>query len=431
MEKIRIKSLGPVSNFEMEIKKYNLFIGEQATGKSTISKAIYYFRTIKDIVISYFYQISLKGAKGHWDDLEDSLESELQDYFQDIFDYIDNADIVYEYSAEIKTAVKMDSEWIESGFSSRMQEFMCRIEAECIQFHQELRKKDKTIEFLAEEKQRWYEEIEMRVNGLFGDSKKNYYIPAGRSMMSLMAKQKTYLNYGNMDIINRRFMQLIEGMQDNFDQGIKKAVSHFKGSEKKAEYENVADTIIEGLKGEYFFNSGKETILLQKSNKSIPIDYASSGQQEVLWLFNFLYILMLRKKESFVIIEEPEAHLYPKLQKQVIDFITEFLNLTNSSVLITTHSPYTLTCINNLFYAGSLYQKTKHEGIQKFMGNKMIFPGELQALKLSLAEDATYYEDIIDHDLMELKTELIDEVTDYISSEYTKLFYMGETDENK
>lgn len=38
MQKIIIKYLGPVRELEMEIKDFNLFIGEQATGKSTVAK---------------------------------------------------------------------------------------------------------------------------------------------------------------------------------------------------------------------------------------------------------------------------------------------------------------------------------------------------------------------------------------------------------
>lgn len=47
MQKIIIKYLGPVRELEMEIKDFNLLIGEQATGKSTVAKAIYFFRIIK------------------------------------------------------------------------------------------------------------------------------------------------------------------------------------------------------------------------------------------------------------------------------------------------------------------------------------------------------------------------------------------------
>lgn len=44
MQKICIRNNGPVKYFEMEIEKFNLLIGEQATGKSTIAKSVYFFK---------------------------------------------------------------------------------------------------------------------------------------------------------------------------------------------------------------------------------------------------------------------------------------------------------------------------------------------------------------------------------------------------
>ena len=57
MQKIYIRNNGPVKYFEMEIEKFNLLIGEQATGKSTIAKSVYYFKTIKTKIIDYLTRI--------------------------------------------------------------------------------------------------------------------------------------------------------------------------------------------------------------------------------------------------------------------------------------------------------------------------------------------------------------------------------------
>ena len=39
MQKIIVKQLGPVRDLEMEVKDFNLLIGEQATGKSTVAES--------------------------------------------------------------------------------------------------------------------------------------------------------------------------------------------------------------------------------------------------------------------------------------------------------------------------------------------------------------------------------------------------------
>ena len=59
MSKLIIKNLGPITDFEMDIKDFNLIIGEQAVGKSTICKCIYFFRTLKDDVTSFIVSLIL------------------------------------------------------------------------------------------------------------------------------------------------------------------------------------------------------------------------------------------------------------------------------------------------------------------------------------------------------------------------------------
>ena len=51
MHRIVIKKLGPIEYCEMECPQFMTLTGFQASGKSTIAKAIYYFRTIKDDIM--------------------------------------------------------------------------------------------------------------------------------------------------------------------------------------------------------------------------------------------------------------------------------------------------------------------------------------------------------------------------------------------
>ena len=143
-----------------------------------------------------------------------------------------------------------------------------------------------------------------------------------------------------------------------------------------------------------------------------------------MWLLNQLYTLLLKEERAFLIIEEPEAHLYPKLQKKVIDFIIYFANITGSTVIVTTHSPYILTSANVACYAGRLLdigiEQTK---IERIVGkHRIIRLGEIYAGKLIHDGVKTRIENLVMSDSGELYAELIDEISDYNSQMYTRLY---------
>lgn len=58
VQRISIQHVGPIRSFTSDILKMNLLIGEQATGKSTICKSVYFFWMIKDEIITYLYNIA-------------------------------------------------------------------------------------------------------------------------------------------------------------------------------------------------------------------------------------------------------------------------------------------------------------------------------------------------------------------------------------
>ena len=58
---------------------------------------------------------------------------------------------------------------------------------------------------------------------------------------------------------------------------------------------------------------------------------------------------------TFMIIEEPEENLFPVTQYELVKHVFQSLNgNADNSVVITTHSPYILTAINNLIQAGNV-----------------------------------------------------------------------------
>lgn len=437
MQRIVINNLGPIKQLEMDIKQFNLLIGEQATGKSTISKAIYYFRMVKSELIDYLYDVAINGYGEHV--FPKVLNNRLKDIFIKLFGFSwnlsDNLNLEYEFTDKISIGIKLKKsgkrKYISVVYGDKLQAEVKKLEKESYNFFENNKNTNLKYEFVSAERIRLHEEITKKMNFLCNDDMSSYYIPAGRSLLTLMTRQKTSLDYSAIDLVNHRFMQFIENIQPKFDMGILNVHKYYPLENRKFDVQMVSHEITSRLKSDYFYTQGAEYLVLDDKTQ-IPINFSSSGQQEVLWLLNQIYVLLLRNEKSFVIIEEPEAHLYPKLQKEVIDFIIQFANLTGSQVLITTHSPYVLTCMNTAFYAGRLYSSPVGKNkVDAIVGkNNHIELDNFSAYKLSNCDENTIMESLIDIDTKEMHTELIDEISDTINEAYTKLFYLEEENEN-
>ena len=439
MQKIEIKYLGPVQELEMDIKDFNLLIGEQATGKSTVAKAIYFFRIIKSTLTDYLCQVydtALYNGNDVSDGFNKVLKKELKSIFISLFGYSWDLDkrlyLKFEYASGIWIDVKLNKNgkrnYISVRYSPKLTQTLKDLEKEALElFEQKPETTTISLAYASKERLRNYDNFKNSVNKIFDDYKETYYIPAGRSMLTLLVNNRSLLENDNLDLITRQFMQVIDNIHRVFEDGIRNVHKRYPDGERRFDVTKTAEMLISDLKGDYLYNAGKEYIVVEdeeEHSEKIPINFASSGQQEVLWLLNQLYILMLKKEKAFVIIEEPEAHLYPSLQSKVVEFISYFANINNSSILITTHSPYILTSVNTLYCAGkvieknSTYSKKVYDIIDS---NCEIDPQKVTALKINKDKSIL---NLINEELQELNTEMIDEISDSVNEKYMELYYL-------
>lgn len=438
MHKIQIKYLGPVKELDLEVKDFNLLIGEQATGKSTVAKAVYFFRIIKTTLADYLcqlYDTSLYNGKDASGGFHKVLKRELKSVLISLFGYGWDLDerlyLKYKYTDVIWIEVKLkkgDKKFFNVIYSPKLNYEIEKLEKEALELYQQ--KQDTTIISLAyasKERLRNYDNFRNSVNQIFDDQKETYYIPAGRSMIALLVNNRSLIENENLDLITRQFMQIIDNIHGAFSDGIRNVHKRYPDGQREFDVEKTSEMIISDLKGDYQYSEGKEYIVVQggeSPDERIPINFASSGQQEVLWLLNQLYILMLKKEEAFVIIEEPEAHLYPSLQNKLMEFIAYFANVNQSSVLITTHSPYILTSVNALYCAGKTIQEFPglSEKVYEITGDRCeIFPEKVTAFKINRASEV---QNLINEEFEEINTEMIDEISDSVNEKYTELFYL-------
>lgn len=434
MARIEIENLGPINRLSLKIEQFNLLIGEQAVGKSTICKTIFFFREIKNSLIDYLYNISIDGRGDSA--FPTVLNKKMKSIFIQLFGYSwylpINLSASYYYNEEIYVRIKVvkpqgGRKYLSLSYSEVMKQKVFELESYAQTCYENLKEYDSNSGFSVNERSRLHAEIEKKVCMLLEDDMATYYIPAGRGLLSLMTNQKTRFDYDMIDLVNRRFMQFIETIQPRFDAGVSGAYRYFPTEERKYDVHKVADQIISSMKGEYIFSKGQEYLREKTTNEQIRINFASSGQQELLWLFNQLYVLLLKNEKAFVIIEEPEAHVYPILQREVLEFIVQYMNFTGSTVLVTTHSPYILTSTNNLYYGGRLIAQNSElkPRVEKILGRgKYILPEKAAAHKLFIESGETKAENLLEEETGDLKSMLIDEVSEEINRHYTELFYL-------
>ncbi|MBA2864053.1 AAA family ATPase [Methanococcus maripaludis] len=204
------------------------------------------------------------------------------------------------------------------------------------------------------------------VNGITNMHESCCYIPAPKAGLSLLSKPthseslKNFLSLpkkNNKKIGSTLPEPMIEYM--NFLNNIP--------STESRDFTNTVEFL------ENFLLSGKivklenDEILYKSDNmkKGIPMSISSSLVVDSMPLIAFLKYGIL-KKNSLLVLEEPESHLHPQAQRILGRAIVKLINSGLNIVLIT-HSPYILQQINNNLKLHYLSKRGKTEELNEYL----------------------------------------------------------------
>nr|WP_304097142.1 AAA family ATPase [Mitsuokella multacida] len=192
------------------------------------------------------------------------------------------------------------------------------------------------------------------------------YIPASRSMITLLSDQLPVLftdpnrQLPALDYCTNAYIHQILSLRQFFSNGLDGLLKQeIETTDKKLDLAVLKHMIqLAGkiLKARYCYRAGEERLLLDmdEPEKSIKVNFASSGQQETVWALNLLFYYLLEDKPSCIILEEPEAHLSPDSQKYMAEALATFAHAGNQ-VILTTYSPYVWEEFNNLLYTAEIH----------------------------------------------------------------------------
>ena len=107
------------------------------------------------------------------------------------------------------------------------------------------------------------------------------------------------------------------------------------------------------MKADYVYDQEGEK-LYYDNEKWVKLMFGSSGQQEVLWALNCIYLSILQQEKTFLVFEEPESHVFPDTQETIAQLVALLINSSSSTVFLTTHSPYMLTAFNLLIFSAQV-----------------------------------------------------------------------------
>jgi predicted ATP-dependent endonuclease of OLD family len=420
---IKIENLCAVRFCKMNVDDFMVLTGEQAEGKSTIAKCIFLCRTIKDDVFTLLMKdMYFQDQKRILKAIKSTLRNKFLRMFGTSLAMSANMVLQYWYSEEsfIMFSIKKND-----------------AETDLIEKFVEVTFSDKLLNDLKEviQNRNKIDDLKATISNLFYDEYQTIFIPAGRNLITLLTSQLNYL-YATMDDRQKRMMdyttqQYIEyilKIRPSFGDGLEGLLTDLNdGNRKKAL--KMVDLIQTILKGRYVYRDGAELLYLAGDdsyrNKYVRINFTSSGQQETVWIFNILFYLFVNHTKAFIIVEEPEAHLYPDAQKKITELLAYMYN-QNCQMMLTTHSPYVLGALNNLIYADYIADKKKMETQVNECIGKEFWIHQCAAYQVARGEIYTCIEDEEEH---LISNSVIDGASEDINELFDKLFDIAQSNE--
>lgn len=418
---LEITNFGPIKTAEIEVKKCNILIGPQASGKSTVAKLIHFFRDIPAgmyrLASSHNkpIQLSLASVEGnHLSRLLDLFGSETcENAFSIKFTYFEDMGITI---SRTKSGTKQVS------YSSSMRDLVSKfvqLVNNYIKSVSEIKPGDDPG--LSLSRNPLISRIFSTVTTPFyeaGMPVNQGFIPSGRSILTALTQIGNLFDSPGADPLLKEFSEHTSWLRHfvGRSRGLKSIKAGYARPNTKRRtvlLDHAEEKINEILKGRYRLDGDKERLFYDASH-FVALSNASSGQQESLWILLATYVYLAFNMLMSLTVEEPEAHLYPEAQKSIVELLALFVGNRSNQLTVTTHSPYIMSALNNLLLAHAIGEKRgKSRLVQEIVPKPFwVDPSTLSAL---CVRDGKVI-DVLDHEQGVLKTSFVDSVSDPINA---------------
>ncbi len=381
-EKLIVKNFGPIKDAEIELGKVTVFIGEQASGKSVLAKLVAILKDFnlpknktesdfQDKIGEYniqsfankssyiifendFYKETYASNKFNVEnknDYEEVLEnvlSKTKTYAEKVKEFSENISSIAESLSKVKegtTALREDVNKTKEN-TSASDEILKNNNDYTQQISDANNASDKILESLNEirlnlgkiQPKLIMDELQKKTVQLL-----HYpvYIPAERILISLISS--TLISFINNNIFLPKYILKFAELYNN------------------AKLSGVATSGLDFFK----YELENDIDYIQYNNSKTKLSESSTGLQSLVPLVLAIEYekseMRLQNRTPFFpknfIIEEPELSLYPINQKKLVNYLVESCTQNNDHLILTTHSPYILSSLDNLIQAGNVVKK--------------------------------------------------------------------------
>lgn len=416
--KLKVKNFGVLKDIDININDFTIIIGSQAQGKSLLAKLVYFFNSLEDIHFELQKDLSLCIQE-----IKEQLFYKFNKIFPNYFiEQIESFNIKFLFNEKIYIEILKKDDLIIS------------ISEKFIENIDTFIKKDNPLNTY---NYKQYNQIDLNLFLILNSSKEKNsslatFIPAGRSYFSNLEKNIFSLINRGLSI-EKLILQFGSDFENSKEINVSEVINLIDKN-------NILKPLInELISGDFYFD--KNQAWIDNKISKVKLNDSSSGQQELFpmilvllyKIFNYSNFLSFEiLYNSLLIIEEPEAHLFPKYQYKITELFVLLYNLTKNnketnknSFFITTHSPYILSAINNFIQANNTFEelKKKDKKVAKNKVSKIISEDKwLNFEKVScylISEGKA--KNIMNKETKLIDANIIDEISNEIASQFSSL----------
>ncbi len=367
---LRIENVGPIRQAEINLKKINVFVGPQSSGKSTIAKIISFCQWLdKDVLThqstSYIDEIYIKEKLMSYHNMESYFSTDSVIYYE-------SEVLTFHYSS-----LGIEVEFVKSG-------------------------KEQSVGKIA-------------------------YVPSERNLIAI--PNITSLNMGANYIrsylfewfsIHSRFQKdhsiglLNLGMKYTYDEASKKDIVEMNDGSRVTLSD--ASSGMQSIIPMIAFISYVTNLIF---SDVVDISYERYAQLQKVLVeakvadYSELSERLSNSHFTNLIIEEPELNIFPATQYEFVKWlIAQMDNGRDNTLTITTHSPYIITALNNLIQASIVANVDDLTGIKSTIAYDTV-----NAFYVSNGN----VKDITDDEFQLISTDDLDAASDMMSEDFNKL----------